>query len=348
VVEAKVQVSKQIKLRRTNKNKIVLQKYYLRHENTLELYKRFNAPERMAPKTPLFTPKYLPTAPGSFVGKRMVRWPFLPSVEKEPTRFLSANISSSVTLQVIHEGVYGDLGGRRVYSNGFFAGNHRAALDGLHLLTASADSKVNLWDIKAGRLLWSNSRSDARFKAAALNADRAIVVGSYDQEGYLQLYERATGDVIHEQLVMDGGGFTDVAASSDKVVALLSVRHKLLTCKAIILDSLRGDLISEQTFVDVLAMNLIHDRVLVLVNNQVGDFRTRISIYDLDSDDVSDAANGFVVNGSAFGNGGVTPTPALRLPLLLLAPYFPSSAWLSNTSTTIGAFPSASTKALSF
>jgi len=79
-------------------------------------------------------------------------------------------------------------------------GNHRAALDGANLLTASGDSKVNLWDISTGRLMWSNSRSEARFKASALNADRAIVVGSYDEEGYLQLYERATGDVIHEQV----------------------------------------------------------------------------------------------------------------------------------------------------
>jgi len=83
------------------------------------------------------------------------------------------------------------------------------------------------------------------------------------------------------QLIMDGGGFTDVAASSDKVVALLSVHHKLLTCKAIILDSSRGDLISEQTFVDVLAMNVVFDRVLVMVLIALTEFIIILLLFNL-------------------------------------------------------------------
>ena len=51
-----------------------------------------------------------------------------------------------------------------------------------------------------------------------------------------------------------------------------------------VLDSSNGDLITEQTYVDVLDMSLVRDQVLVMLNNQVGDFRTRISVYDLSKD----------------------------------------------------------------
>ena len=49
----------------------------------------------------------------------------------------------------------------------------------------------------------------------------------------------------------------------------------------IIMNAMQGDLICEQTFVDVLQMKCIRDHVLVLLNNQPGDFRTRISVYNL-------------------------------------------------------------------
>ena len=52
------------------------------------------------------------------------------------------------------------------------------------------------------------------------------------------------------------------------------------------MNSSNGDVITEQTFVDVLAINVVHDRALVLLNNQVGDFRTRISVYDLQADNI--------------------------------------------------------------
>ena len=46
-------------------------------------------------------------------------------------------------------------------------------------------------------------------------------------------------------------------------------RHKLLTCKLMVLNSANGDLVTERTFVDVLNMNVALGRVLVLLNNQV-------------------------------------------------------------------------------
>ncbi len=178
---------------------------------------------------------------------------------------------------------------RRQVLNGHIQGSPDAALDDPHLLTASGDSKVNLWDVEAGRLLWSNSRSDARYRLARLSGRRAVAAGSYDQEGYLQIYDRLTGEVVHEMLAMEGSGFQDVAATDHRVVALLAVRHKLLTCKALILDADSGDPLAEQTFVDVLDMRVVFDRVLVLVNNQVGDFRTRISVFDLGEGDGGDS-----------------------------------------------------------
>ena len=46
-------------------------------------------------------------------------------------------------------------------------------------------------------------------------------------------------------------------------------RHKLLTCKLMVLNSTNGDLVTERTFVDVLNMNVALGRTLVLLNNQV-------------------------------------------------------------------------------
>jgi hypothetical protein len=59
---------------------------------------------------------------------------------------------------------------------------------GDELLTASCDSKVNLWDVSKGKLKWSNQRrSEARYKKAKLSATRAVVAGSFEQDGYLQV-----------------------------------------------------------------------------------------------------------------------------------------------------------------
>ena len=54
--------------------------------------------------------------------------------------------------------------------------------------------------------------------------------------------------------------------------------------QVLILDAAHGDVITEQTFVDVLDMSLVRGQVLAMLNNQVGDFRTRISVYDLSKD----------------------------------------------------------------
>ena len=71
--------------------------------------------------------------------------------------------------------------------------------------------------------------------------------------------------------------------TDDKVIALISIRHKLLTSKIVVMDASNGDMITEQTFVDVLDLSLVSERLLVVLNNQVGDFRTRISVYDLET-----------------------------------------------------------------
>ena len=82
------------------------------------------------------------------------------------------------------------------------------------MLTASADSKVNLWDIDKGKLKWSNSRSEARYRKAKLSKTKAVVGGSYDQDGYLQIYDRKTGDVLHEMVSMEGKGVKDIKVTS--------------------------------------------------------------------------------------------------------------------------------------
>ncbi len=124
---------------------------------------------------------------------------------------------------------------RRKVLNGHIQGcPDGASIEGTNLLTASPDSKVNLWDYESGKLLWSNSRSDARYRRSALSSARAVVAGSYDQEGYLQVYYRLSGEALSEMLTMEGGGFQGVEAGEKRIVALLSIKHKLLTCKVIV------------------------------------------------------------------------------------------------------------------
>ena len=176
-------------------------------------------------------------------------------------------------------------------------GNHDADVFGTDLLTASSDSKVNLWNLsnRGGRLRWSNSLSEARFKTAKLSADRAVVAGSYDQDGYLQIFDRLSGDLLHEMLTLEGSGIGQVVVTTNRIVALLSIRHKLLTSKVIVMNSRNGDVLTEKTFVDVMAANVVRDRALVLLNNQTGDFRTKISVFDLQTNDVFGAENERIV-----------------------------------------------------
>ncbi|TRY79942.1 hypothetical protein TCAL_06008 [Tigriopus californicus] len=171
---------------------------------------------------------------------------------------------------------------RRASMNGHIQGNCDAAVDGNYLLTASADSKVNLWNWSQAKLCWSNSRSQARYKKSRLSDTRAVVAGSYDEDGYLQIYDRLTGDLMHEMVLLESRGVQDIFATRDKIIALLSIRHKLLRSKVLVLDANTGDHVAEQTFVDVIAMNIVCQRVLVCLNNQAGDFRSRISIFDTD------------------------------------------------------------------
>ena len=127
-----------------------------------------------------------------------------------------------------------------------------------------------------------------------MSEERVVVGGSYDQNGYLQIYDRASGgDVVHEMLCIEGSVITNVQiAGRHRIVALLAIRsvvssvsgnmildstrhpistsrHKLLTCKLMVLNSANGDLVTERTFVDVLNMNVALGRTLVLLNNQV-------------------------------------------------------------------------------
>ncbi len=50
---------------------------------------------------------------------------------------------------------------------------------------------------------------------------------------YFQIYDRSSGDVVYEMLTMEGSGFQDVAVSESWIVALLTIKHKLLSCKVI-------------------------------------------------------------------------------------------------------------------
>ena len=123
-----------------------------------------------------------------------------------------------------------------------------------------------------------------------MSKERVVVGGSYDQDGYLQIYDRASGgDVVHEMLSVEGSVITNVQiAGRHRIIALLAIRsrdqnmirnstrqqtsnsrHKLLTCKLMVLNSANGDLVTERTFVDVLNMNVALGRTLVLLNNQV-------------------------------------------------------------------------------
>ena len=136
-------------------------------------------------------------------------------------------------------------------------------------------------------------KSIYRYKVARMSEERVVVGGSYDQDGYLQIYDRASGgDVVHEMLSVEGSVITNVQiAGRHRIIALLAIRsrvqffgnmirnstrqqtsnsrHKLLTCKLMVLNSTNGDLVTERTFVDVLNMNVALGRTLVLLNNQV-------------------------------------------------------------------------------
>ncbi len=75
--------------------------------------------------------------------------------------------------------------------------------------------------------------------------------------------------MLHDLLTLEGSGMTELAVSDDFIVAALSVRHRLLTARLMVLSAASGDVIAERNFVDVLAVNLVHDGALVVVNNQV-------------------------------------------------------------------------------
>ena len=55
---------------------------------------------------------------------------------------------------------------------------------------------------------------------------RVVVGGSYDQDGYLQIYDRNSGgDVVHEMLTLEGSAITNVEiAGRHRIVALLAIR----------------------------------------------------------------------------------------------------------------------------
>ena len=66
-----------------------------------------------------------------------------------------------------------------------------------------------------------------------------MVAGSYDQDGYLQIFERSNGDLLHEMLTLEGNGVQDLVVTNDKIVAILSIRHRLLTSKVRMVASTR-------------------------------------------------------------------------------------------------------------
>ena len=59
-----------------------------------------------------------------------------------------------------------------------------------------------------------------------MSEERVVVGGSYDQDGYLQIYDRSSGgDVVHEMLTLEGSVITNVQiAGRHRIVALLAIR----------------------------------------------------------------------------------------------------------------------------
>ena len=63
---------------------------------------------------------------------------------------------------------------------------------------------------------------------ARICEERVVVGGSYDQDGYLQVYDRnSDGDVVHELLTLEGSAITNVQiAGKHRIVALLAIRFE--------------------------------------------------------------------------------------------------------------------------
>ena len=59
-----------------------------------------------------------------------------------------------------------------------------------------------------------------------MSEERVVVAGSYDQDGYLQIYDRSSGgDVVHEMITLEGSVITNVQiAGRHRIVALLAIR----------------------------------------------------------------------------------------------------------------------------
>ena len=60
-----------------------------------------------------------------------------------------------------------------------------------------------------------------------MSEERIVVGGSYDQDGYLQIYDRNSGegDVVHEMLALEGSVITNLQiAGRHRIVAMLAIR----------------------------------------------------------------------------------------------------------------------------
>ena len=59
-----------------------------------------------------------------------------------------------------------------------------------------------------------------------MSEERVVVGGSFDQDGYLQIYDRSSGgDVVHEMLNLEGSVVTNVEiAGKHRIIALLAIR----------------------------------------------------------------------------------------------------------------------------
>ena len=62
-------------------------------------------------------------------------------------------------------------------------------------------------------------------------------------------------------LTLEGTGIQNIAVSETKAVAQLAIKHKLLTAKLLVLDLSNGDVVTEQTFVDVLEVHAAKNRL---------------------------------------------------------------------------------------
>ena len=85
---------------------------------------------------------------------------------------------------------------------------------------------------RRGRLLWARGLSaNIRQVCAHLSAALEWTRSNFMSYFLFLIAFRASGDVIHELLTLEGNGIQNLLVTDEKIVAQLSIKHKLLTSK---------------------------------------------------------------------------------------------------------------------